>query len=64
MKESINWAVIRQTDGESWIDISSLSRDREHCKQRARRLNFQLPQWAKDNPIEGIAKVEVKLLNP
>ena len=61
MKELINWAAIRETDGEQWIDISSLSGNREVCESKTISMNNRIPHWAKDNPIIRFTKVEVKL---
>ena len=61
MKQSINWAVIRETEGEEWIDIASISTNDIYCEKRAREVDATIPGWAKDNPIKYFARVEIKL---
>ena len=61
MKKSINWAAIRHTNGEDWIDIASISTDNVDCEKRARQLDATIPVWAKDNPIKYFARIEIKL---
>ena len=61
MKKSINWAAIRITEGEDWIDIASISTNDVACEKRARELDVAIPGWAKDNPIKYFARVETKL---
>lgn len=62
MKKAIHWAAIRETNGETWIDIHSISNDKGSCKIKAVEMNRSIPTWAKDNPIKFVAEVETKLI--
>jgi len=62
MKKSINWAAIRTTaNSENWIDVGSISSDQVDCEKRARKIDEEIPTWAKDNSIKYFARVEIKL---
>jgi len=62
MKQAINWVAIRETDGEEWIDIKTISSDQMDCRFNAIEINKSIPQWAKDNPVRRFVQVETKIL--
>lgn len=59
MKKKVVWAAVRLTDGEEWIDTSSISILREEAEEKAEKLNNQIPQWAAANIFKRISCFEL-----
>jgi hypothetical protein len=56
------YAAIRKLtdEGREYIDISSISCDRLDSEDKAEALDELIPQWASANPVQRIAKIEIK----
>jgi len=56
----VAYAAIRQTEGNYWIDLDSISGCWDEAQKKAERSNGQIPQWALDNPVVAYRQVEVR----
>lgn len=58
---STNWVTIRRCsdDGHEFMDLNTVSCEREHCTMLAGRSTDGNPVWAKDNPVVRFAKVRL-----
>lgn len=57
---STDWVTVRKCsdDEHEFMDLTTLSSDREHCVVLAGRSNRN-SVWAKDNPVVRFAKVKL-----
>lgn len=56
MNAAIVYAAVRTTEGERWIDISSVSASADVAKDNANAMDREIPQWAKVNPCVEITE--------
>ncbi len=55
-----NYAAIRHSDdGHDWIDVGTISGDRQVTKDITTRKNKQIPGWASANPMVRIGRVDI-----
>lgn len=61
IKNCVGYIPIRQSldDKHYWLDMSCLSSSRESCIYLTETLNQRIPDWAKDNPVVEIRRVEI-----
>jgi hypothetical protein len=58
---SENWVAIRRCsdDGHEFMDLNTVSCEREHCTMLAERSTESNPVWAKANPVVRFSVVDI-----
>ena len=49
MKEKL-YCVKRLSDSHLWLDVATISSDKETAEEKADMVDNEIPKWAKDNP--------------
>jgi len=52
------WAAVRLTEGTEWMDNSTTSGLRHLSQEAADKSDRFIPVWAKDNPVQRIARFD------
>ena len=56
------WAAVRSTGGYEWIDSNTIKRDRDLTEKAVKKDARLMSNWAKQNLVVRVVRVEVREL--